>query len=154
MFCVFAGFGIAVHVFSDHNEKHFVEFQHRKMGLVVFLLAVLQLVGGIVRPGLPQPNTSDATTSFPDNIDTVGKEETPPMPPTKKSLFRSIWEYTHRALGIGSLALAWWTCDSGLQLYNQEFGGEEYTAAFWGVTGGLAGVIAILTVFAKFGGSK
>jgi hypothetical protein len=110
MFCVFAGFGIAVHVFSDNNKKHFVEFQHRKMDLVVFLLAVLQLVGVIVRPGLPKPNPSDATTSVPDNIDTVGKEETLPMPPTKKSLFRSIWEYTHRVLGIGGLALAWWTC--------------------------------------------
>ena len=66
--------------------------------------------------------------------------------PTKSKL-RSAWEWKHRILGMSLLALSWYNCNSGLERFALLFG-EEYdkTAAFWGFTAGLTGLIIVLDV--------
>jgi hypothetical protein len=62
-----------------------------------------------------------------------------------KSIARRIWEYKHRIMGLGLLVLSWYNCDSGLGLFAERYGeNNALSGAFWGVTGGLAGLICIL----------
>ncbi|EEC45454.1 ferric reductase [Phaeodactylum tricornutum CCAP 1055/1] len=149
--CVIAGFGLAVRSVSNQNESHFVNETHTLVGLLVFLLAILQLAGGVFRPAAPKANESELVAL--DADDTATNEETKATNlPIKKSSFRMLWEYKHRVVGVVTLLLAWLTCQTGLELYAEIFGVEESTTAFWSVTGGLAGVIVVLTIFAKLRG--
>jgi hypothetical protein len=62
-----------------------------------------------------------------------------------KSMARDIWEFKHRAMGLTLLALSWYNCDAGLELFAGRYGqDQDSSGAFWGVTGGLAGLLLIL----------
>jgi uncharacterized membrane protein YuzA (DUF378 family) len=48
-------------------------------------------------------------------------------------------------MGLGLLGLSWYNCDSGLELFAKRYGeNKDLSGAFWGVIGGLAGLICIL----------
>ena len=43
------------------------------------------------------------------------------MRPHKGSALRAVWYVTHWTLGMAAVALGWWNCFTGLQLYTEEW---------------------------------
>lgn len=104
---------------------------HKAVGLVVFILAIIQGAGGMMRPHLPEKNDD-------------GSDKEP------KSAIREVWEYVHKGSGYAILAMAWYQCHSGLLLYSQNFQADDFTDVFWGVAGAIAaiGFVGFLTKLA------
>jgi hypothetical protein len=173
--CTIVGFAIAVHAINEEDgkdAKHFTEIPHRKVGLAITLLAVIQAMVGLFRPHPPKAAAVAANLTKAkdlENSDSIGDtnnssfipkdkdvsseveaadddDDQQEQHPTKSKL-RSAWEWKHRILGMSLLALSWYNCNSGLERFALLFG-EEYdkTAAFWGFTAGLTGLIIVLDV--------
>jgi Eukaryotic cytochrome b561 len=101
--------------------------KHKTIGLVVFLLSLLQGIGGVMRPHLPE---------------TDGE---------KKSSVRTIWEFAHKGSGYAILAMAWYQCHSGLAYsYLARFpDADDYSNVFWGVVGAIS-AIAVVGALSRF----
>jgi Eukaryotic cytochrome b561 len=101
--------------------------KHKTIGLVVFLLSLLQGIGGVMRPHLPE---------------TEGE---------KKTSARTVWEFAHKGSGYALLAMAWYQCYTGLaNSYLQRFpDSQDYSDVFWGVVGAISG-IAIVGALTRF----
>jgi hypothetical protein len=136
---------------------------------VIFLLAFVQAIIGMLRPHGPKTPTTpvevpenvegapgmtaEMAMASPDELkktqhsnedsdDEVAKSGSKE---SSKSIARRIWEFKHRAMGLTLLGLSWYNCDAGLELFAERYGQEQdLSGAFWGVTGGLAGLIFIL----------
>ena len=104
--------------------------KHKTIGLVVFILSLLQGIGGVLRPHLPEKNDD-------------GSNATP------VSSVRVFWEFAHKLSGVAILAMAWYQCHSGLVTYANNFAADDYSDVFWGVTGAISaiGVVGGLTRF-------
>jgi len=75
----FIGLGVIIYAYNKNGLPHFV-LVHAKIGLVVMVIAGLQPLNALIRPG-------------------KGKENT--------TFWRMIWELTHKGLGYGVVILAW-----------------------------------------------
>lgn len=168
----FAGFAIAVYLIADEQKpaaKHFSTENHHITGLVIFLLAFLQALSGVFRPGMPHPppktddddlEKSEYSEAFVEGNDLDDLKETAKKVEKtvkdkkdddhhhsmQKSTARVIFEYQHRILGVVTLVLSWVTCGSGVELYRGRFGGPDLMGAVWGVAAGLSIVTLILAV--------
>ncbi|CAB9505014.1 Eukaryotic cytochrome b561 [Seminavis robusta] len=106
---------------SGGNADHFKPREgalgkHHTIGLVVFILVIVQCIGGMMRPHLPSPGE-------------------------KPSAIRVMWEFGHKGCGISLLAMGWYQCHSGLVLYARRFTNEEdYVGVFWGITATIAAI--------------
>lgn len=110
------------------------QFPHRCVGLIVFLLVVVQGVGGHFRPPAPPPPVASASSSSQE------EEE------NNKSMVRTGWEISHRVLGITVLAMSWYQIDSGIHIYQSLFVESQtinLRSIFWGITGTVSGVIVV-----------
>ena len=164
------GFSIAVHNFNNEGKDHFTPKKHFKIGLVVFLFAVLQAISGILRPHAPHPPAAeDETTSAvaqkeEEVIDSVEVGESTEMKAPekktlaagkntpeaeKKTMARFLWEYQHRILGTVTVVLAWYNCDTGIKLYSARFDNKEREGALWGVIAGIAITTLVLGIYVK-----
>ena len=171
------GFGIAVHIFNQEENDHFTMKKHHKIGLVVFLFAVLQAISGILRPHAPHQQaavTEDEEVQRPavaplnqfETVEVGDSEEMMPSPDDKindttpkgeqqlsaepKTKVRLIWEYQHRILGTVTLVLAWYNCDSGLELYSDRFDSKDWAGALWGLIAGIAITTLGLSLYINF----
>jgi hypothetical protein len=169
--CMIVSFGIAVYATNANtvdgeDPNHFSDLKHRTIGLVIFLLAFVQAASGLMRPSGPKkpatlvekPNDVEGTDEMVNrsldqferthhsNDDSSDDEVSSNAKTTSgKSIARRIWEYKHRIMGLGLLGLSWYNCDSGLELFAKRYGeNDDLSGAFWGVTGGLAGLICVL----------
>jgi len=120
---------IAIESPSASNAIHFTRNPHSFVGLVVFLLVLFQSGWGQFRP--PNPKEGE-----------------------EKSTFRRTWEISHRVLGLGLLGAAWYNVSTGIKIYNYFFddgtgGGVNLTAAFWGVTGTIFGLVIVGYAYIK-----
>lgn len=91
--------------------------KHKTIGLVVFIVVVLQAMGGIMRPHPAEQN--------------------------QKTTIRTLWEFVHKGSGITLLAMGLYQCHSGMVLYFERFqilNDSPYITAFWAVAGILAGL--------------
>lgn len=92
---------------------------HRLVGLVIFMVALVQAVMGIFRPHNPD----------------VSKGEV-------KSLVRKMWEVAHKVLGYSCLGMALYQVQSGIKIYQNIFGGaENMLAVFWALAAGICGFV-------------
>lgn len=122
------GFGLAVKATNIEGLDHFSGVTHRRVGLIIFLFAVVQAGNGAVRPHAPH-NSDDGTVE-------------------EKTQVRFVWEIGHRVLGLVTLFMAWSNCNTGLEQYFLKFDSgsdDENTlrAVFWAFAAGLSGVIVI-----------
>jgi hypothetical protein len=166
--CMVVSFGIAVYATNEktaagEDPKHFRDLKHGTIGLVIFLLAFMQAIIGTVRPngpkkpatpvealkdieGAAEKETAEKaaeTQHSNDDSDDVVAKDVPKTP--GKSTARRIWEYKHRIMGLSLLGLSWYNCDAGLELYAERYGEDhDLSGAFWGVIGGLSGLICVL----------
>jgi hypothetical protein len=157
-------FGIAVHVIraEDGKSAWTGDDPHFTVGLVIFVVTLLQALSGMFRPHLPKKVTPEVNTEptvgvkdLEDSEEAEDKEDEDVVKDKpvvaaeqeKKSLMRKLWEYHHRFFGVGLLATAWWQIHSGWILMEEEVGGENVGNAFLGVAGGISGVVVLLFVF-------
>jgi hypothetical protein len=121
---------------SGADPNHFdksLSGGHRSIGLVIFVLALLQAMGGIFRPHIthkPVPTTDDY----------IGSLE----PAPEKSSTRVFWEYGHKGMGIGILALCWYQVQLGIKTYSDLFNAGDtggLLAAFGAVAWTFGGMI-------------
>jgi hypothetical protein len=112
---------------SNHFNPDFSD-GHRTIGLVVFIVALFQAIGGLLRPHVPEKKEPD--------------EEGGEQAPEEKSGARKAWEIGHRVLGLALLALCWYQVQLGIKTYNfiWDNGENDKSAlkAFWIVVGTLA----------------
>jgi DOMON domain len=147
--CTIAGFSIAVHNIQSgqgSSANHFTNtIKHHKIGLVIFLFAILQAVSGIFRPHLPHKPE-------PEETDEEADADKPPVDdaPLKKSPQRIAFEIQHRLMGTTAMILGWVNVDSGIGLYNQLFNGKDLVPVAWAVTGGIVGIVVICYVYDRF----
>lgn len=178
------GFSIAVAAIKqDDDLPHFVDDVHRKAGLAIFLLVVIQAAAGYFRPGLPhgppkvaggstvsaRPASSSQSPNLArQSVQTVedsmleddqkiaiakatpsqtNKDSGSLALPPQKSRLRQFWEYVHRFLGMTLLGLSWYNCQSGIiflaEKYDQ-YDEQKLLNIFWGITGGIAGMIFLV----------
>jgi DOMON domain len=147
------GFAIAVYCVADEDgksAKHFQEITHYKIGLVVFIFALLQALSGFFRPHLP---TKEAPVVVDNEPEVEAAGECPPEPDTrhttKKSKARVTFEYQHRILGATTIGLAWYNCDTGLKAYNDRYQGKDLEGALWAVIAVIAATIIVLSVYKR-----
>jgi hypothetical protein len=127
-----AVFAIGVTVTSKGDGVHFSN-SHERMGLAMFILVTVQVVGGVLRPHLPTPNSGE-----------------------KKTTVRKGWEFGHRLAGVALLACGFWQMDSGIKLYANKFNGvgtieeEAVTTAYWVWIGFECATLIIGGIYFKF----
>jgi len=112
---------------------------HRTIGLVIFLLALAQALGGMLRPHLPA-----AAEDTKDEEDQGAEEQAAPTP--QKSTARKVWEVGHRAVGLSLLGLCWYQLQLGIRLYYSIFsldGVGTALTALWVVIVCLVGTISV-----------
>ena len=126
-------FALVVKAFNDlsagGSANHFESNpgamgKHRTIGLVVFILVILQSIGGMMRPHAAQ-------------------KASPGKVAEKPTTLRVMWEYGHRLSGMALLAMAWYQCHSGFVLYAQRFVEDDYTGIFWAITGAISGMAVL-----------
>ena len=129
--CTVLAFGVAVAAVNQQTQsgsdaKHFdpdLADWHRTNGLVIFVLALVQAINGLLRPHLPEKqDASDAE-----------KQESE----EEKSTNRKWWEVGHRLLGIFLLGLCWYQIQLGIKRYNVLYNGGDTESTvltiFWAV---------------------
>ncbi|KAL7524891.1 hypothetical protein ACHAXR_000760, partial [Thalassiosira sp. AJA248-18] len=117
-------FAIAIATTHKEGGSHF-QNSHAKMGLVVVILASIQVLGGAFRPHLPAPESSEVKTNL-----------------------RKDWEIGHRLLGVLLLACTFWQMGKGIELYSQKYyvsEGREGALAtvYWLWIGVMAAIIVV-----------
>ena len=98
-----AVFAIGVAVTSKEGGKHF-DNSHERMGLAMFILAIVQVLDGLKRPHAPDPHSGEEKTSS-----------------------RKAWEFGHRLGGVALLACGFWQMDAGMKLYAVKYNGVGST---------------------------
>ena len=111
---------------SRSDAKHFdpdLADWHRTNGLVIFVLALVQAINGLLRPHLPEKKD-------PSDAEKQESEE-------EKSTNRKWWEVGHRLLGIFLLGLCWYQIQLGIKRYNVLYNGGDTESTvltiFWAV---------------------
>lgn len=123
-----AAFGLAVAAIKSEtpaggDPQHFSASPspHRLIGLVMFLVVLVQTLGGQFRPHNPAK----------------GEE---------KSTLRRSWEVSHRMFGLALLGTAWYQIDSGIKIYEKLFADSStanLTTIFWSVVTTIALIIVV-----------
>jgi hypothetical protein len=111
---------------KDGVGNHFdPQYPHRLVGLIVFILVIVQSMGGNFRPPTPQAGE-------------------------KKTFARAFWEKGHRVIALALLAMALYQIHTGIMIMQYFFGaGQNLHAIFWGLFGGLLGLIMVGVVVTK-----
>ncbi|KAI2508640.1 putative catecholamine binding [Fragilaria crotonensis] len=156
-----AAFSIAVYIFNKEGEdEHFTEETHHTLGLVIFILTLLQALNGFLRPHLPHTEehvvnkgddeVAEQEEEQEDENQNNAMEDEPAhvvVVAAPKSTARIIWEFGHRILGVSLLAMSWWQVQSGFGLFVDEFeGATNLSPVFFGVAGGICAVALVLFV--------
>jgi len=139
------GFSIAVHLFNEVERDHFTPKRHFKIGLSIFIFAVLQGFSGIFRPHAPHKPDPKEESDEEDGAEETAAEDAP----VEKPKIRTIWEYQHRILGTVAMVLGWYNCNSGLELFRSNFGGKDLQGALWGVIAAIVITTVLLSLYSR-----
>ena len=90
-------FSIAVSYTTKEGAVHF-DNSHQRMGLAMFILTILQVLGGFFQPHLPVPDSGE-----------------------EKSKVRKGWEGKHRLFGTALLACGFWQMSAGITLFSTKY---------------------------------
>jgi hypothetical protein len=131
-------FAIAVHIIRTEDGKStWKEYPHFIVGLVIFVVTLLQAVIGMLRPRHHvEPNKKESEGAEEE------EEEEKVMP--EKSTLRSAWEAKHRLFGAALLGMAWYNIYSGWELFEEEVDGKDMGKAWLGTGGAILGLVVVL----------
>jgi cytochrome b561 len=160
-----ASFGIACYLIEKEGLANHFTGKHKSTGLIIVVIATLQAMNGVFRPHVK--NTGGVQHHGSDNNDTYLYVNVPTYdaddelaqqqhnadidkkPINKKTMLRTFWEYLHRIVGFLLLALAWYGVDTGFISFARRYPPADTSTAravFWGVVGGLTGLITLMTL--------
>jgi len=131
-----AVFAIGVAFTNREGGLHFTN-SHERMGLAMFILAILQVLDGVKRPHAPDPNSGE-----------------------EKTTSRRAWEVGHRLGGVTLLACGFWQMDAGIKLYATKYNSvgssQEHSVsiAYWVWIGFVVAMLVIGGFYFKFLRSK
>ena len=167
MSCVLtiAGFGLAVAVYNAAGIPHFGA-SHQRIGIVIFVIVLLQVLNGMLRPHIPKPASDDVGKTA--HSDEEGREEfsneknpirAPELnfslrrsrahtPNTEKTRSRFGWEIVHRSTGLALLGMGLYNGYTGLVLYAARTGNaSDYANVWWGWTGAILGFALLYSIY-------
>jgi Eukaryotic cytochrome b561 len=173
IFTVF-GFVFAILATQLEGDPHFKKDTHHKAGLAIVLLVIVQALAGFFRPspntpksdadnkpkGVSSANSSNTSQDGEEGREIATSEERDADSSIDESKkvrhpwIRQCWEYFHRFLGISLLALAWYNCNSGIELQAEKYQQDDeqtLMSIFWSITGLIAGVIFLLGYVIRVG---
>jgi hypothetical protein len=115
-------FALAIAYVQKEGDKHF-NGAHERMGLAMFILATVQILGGVFRPHLPEAGDV-------------------------KSVLRKGWEASHRAIGVALLACGFWQMRVGIELYAVKYNVDEseedtFGIVYWVWVGLMSAIIVV-----------
>jgi hypothetical protein len=151
-----AAFGIAVFLIrEDDGKSPWKEYPHFIVGLVVFILTMLQALIGMFRPHHAAPikeeqeeqEQAEEESEEGDTEVKLTEKKLTKENVHEKSTLRVMWEAKHRLFGVSLLGMAWYQLYSGWELFEEEDFGENMGKAWLGVGGGLLGVVFLLKAF-------
>jgi Eukaryotic cytochrome b561 len=161
--CVVCGFAVAIVALdkTDGSEAEHFKGKHQSIGLAIFVMVLVQMLMGILRPHLPsaqlgsgsddnakeQEATSVDGDAYPVAVvkpSSAGEGLT-----LEKSPQRVAFEIGHRLLAVALITLAWYNIGLGISLYDDIFVIQDShsTLAFWIVVSGLSGIIAVVYLY-------
>ncbi|KAI2508629.1 putative catecholamine binding [Fragilaria crotonensis] len=95
-------FSIAVYIFNKEPDAvHFSEDPHHTVGLLIFIITLLQALNGIFRPHLPHTEEPEIVKADDEAEGHVDDKDNHAVVTPEKSTIRIIWEYGHKFLGVG-----------------------------------------------------
>ena len=175
----FGGFSLAVVATNQQGDEHFTDETHKKVGFAIVIIVLFHFVVAFLRPSPPKASpqaaksiTNDANNGTPrrgvehavavdfdseygNNVEETDEHSvTHPLEEKQltKSMARRAWEIVHRLVGVSLIGLAWYNCTSGIELQVETYGeGDDLTAVFWGVAGGISGMIFCLAYVLRVG---
>ena len=161
-----AGFGLAVAAYSRTGSPHF-SGTHQRVGLTIFVLVLLQVLNGMLRPHIDRPSgdalngtakdtDSDEEQAFSDEKESITasivnfslRRSRAHTPKTDKTVSRFTWEVFHRSIGLALLGMGLYNGYTGLMLYAMRTGNAtDYTNVWWGWTGAILGFALLYSVY-------
>ncbi len=160
-----AGFGVAVAAYSGAGIPHF-SGTHQRIGVTIFIIVLLQVLNGMLRPHIPKPTSDDVEKG--SKTDSDEEEELSyekksfkasvvnfslrrsraHTPKTEKTVSRFTWEIVHRSIGLALLGMGLYNGYSGLMLYAMRTGNaSDYTSVWWGWTGAILGFALLYSIY-------
>jgi hypothetical protein len=97
-------------------KDHFTE-THHKVGLLIFLLVTVQVMGGFLRPPVEKVVGVDNSQNY--NFFRFPKSN------------RQIWHFLHSSTGMLLLSLSIYQIQSGLKMFSQDFGTKSAVPFYW-----------------------
>jgi len=157
--CTTIAFSIAVHLLNDIGAEHFTTLTHHTLGLVIFVLAFVQSLSGVFRPHSPHPPIESAAD---EKQKPQSDEEEPTKQPgvsekqgtENKSIARVAFEIGHRVMGVALLGMSWWQIQNGWGLFAGRFGEDSIESVWWGIIGGICGLIGLIYAYQMFNKNK
>ena len=132
-------------IMADHLQR-----SHEKVGVTVYALMVLQVFAGFVRPSPPSKSPAKELTQTgveevtAHDVDVSGHPRTDLI--VQKSMKRSAWEIGHKGLGLAMIALILYTLFSGIDLYDNRNGKEQYRMTMYWVWFGFALLLSVFVL--------
>uniref|UniRef100_A0A7S4S7N1 Cytochrome b561 domain-containing protein n=1 Tax=Ditylum brightwellii TaxID=49249 RepID=A0A7S4S7N1_9STRA len=145
-------FAIALTSYDTTGRNHF-NGTHEKIGLVIFVFVLFQVMGGVFRAHAPKPASAIADTVH-DNENVVNEESdeefTDEGKKVEKSLQRMIWEVMHKGMGVLLLVLGLYEVQSGIALYASRYSPEtSVEIAYQAWIGAGLGIVLLLFAYSK-----
>jgi len=159
-----AGFGLAVAAYNGAGIPHF-SGTHQRIGVSIFILVLLQVLNGMLRPHIPTPTSDVEKSSKTDSdeeqdLSNENKSITASVvnfslrrsrahtPKTEKTAPRFAWEIVHRSTGLALLGMGLYNGYTGLMLYAMRTGNaSDYTNVWWGWTGAILGFALLYSIY-------
>jgi Eukaryotic cytochrome b561 len=160
--CVVCGFAVAIVALdkTDGSEAEHFKGKHQSIGLAIFVMVLVQMLMGILRPHLPSAQLGSGSDDKEQEVTSVDGDAHPvsvvkPSSVTgeglalEKSPQRVAFEIGHRLLAVALITLAWYNTGLGISLYDDIFVIQDShsTLAFWIVVSGLSGIIAVVYLY-------
>lgn len=161
-----AGFGLAVAAYTGTGIPHF-SGTHQRVGVTIFIIVLLQVLNGMLRPHIDKPSgdalkgsardtDSDEEQAFSDEKKSITasivnfslRRSRAHTPKTDKTVSRFAWEVVHRSIGLALLGMGLYNGYTGLMLYAMRTGNAtDYTNVWWGWTGAILGFALLYSVY-------
>lgn len=150
------GLVIAIVLMGLENESHFVENLHTRVGLVVMVFMVVQVLAGYFRP--PAANakalSQNGEGTLKSDDESGGKEKQvaasgadQATTTVSRPKVRLAWEWFHRVAGLVLLGLAWYNVHSGIEYQLRKWEDtKDWSSMFWGITGAISGLIFLAKI--------
>mmetsp|Transcript_4515 Transcript_4515/g.6764 ORF Transcript_4515/g.6764 Transcript_4515/m.6764 type:complete len:434 (+) Transcript_4515:33-1334(+) len=145
-------FAIALTSYDTTGRNHF-DGTHEKIGLIIFVFVLFQVMGGVFRAHAPKPASAIADTVH-DHENVVNEESdeefTDEGEKVEKSLQRMIWEVMHKGMGVLLLVLGVYEVQSGIALYASRYSPEtSVEIAYQAWIGAGLGIVFLLFAYSK-----